>query len=269
MNKAKVLATLASAAVVGLIVGVGGGRSAASAVHAQNAAPALQGSLSAEEQQEFARGARYFLDDDFTEAAPILGKFAMRGQPYAQYVVGYMYYFGKGFPLDRTEGVRWMQLAASQGLSGVQTILPAAQNGTLQWMDPKQPAQSYSSTDSPAFASPQTPSSTGGAFESQFSALPQQSSAQDDITSLYNHPTSDAAIGAQSYEPSRSSQYEPSRGATGDSETRGAINVRTGQYMAPAGTSGYVDPRNGTFYASSGPDGVVNTRTGEYSPTSH
>lgn len=49
----------------------------------------------------------------------------------------------------------------------------------------------------------------------------------------------------------------------------GAINVRSGQFMAPAGPDSYVDPRNGTFYAPSGPNGVVNTRTGEYSPVGH
>jgi hypothetical protein len=49
----------------------------------------------------------------------------------------------------------------------------------------------------------------------------------------------------------------------------GAINIGSGQYMAPAGPGAYVDPRDGTYYAPSGPNGVVNTRTGEYSPISH
>ena len=46
----------------------------------------------------------------------------------------------------------------------------------------------------------------------------------------------------------------------------GAIDIRSGQFMAPAGPGAYVDPRNGTFYAPAGPNGVVNTRTGEFIP---
>jgi len=48
----------------------------------------------------------------------------------------------------------------------------------------------------------------------------------------------------------------------------GALDVRSGQYLAPGGAGGYVDPRDGTFYAPSGPNGVVNTRTGAYSSVS-
>jgi hypothetical protein len=46
----------------------------------------------------------------------------------------------------------------------------------------------------------------------------------------------------------------------------GAIDVRSGQYYAPAG-AGYVNPQNGTYYAPSGPNGVVDTRTGAFIPT--
>jgi len=46
----------------------------------------------------------------------------------------------------------------------------------------------------------------------------------------------------------------------------GAIDVRTGQYYAPAGT-GYVNTQNGTYYTPSGPNGVVDTRTGAFIPT--
>lgn len=46
----------------------------------------------------------------------------------------------------------------------------------------------------------------------------------------------------------------------------GAIEIGSGQYLAPAGPGSFVDPRNGTLYAPAGPNGVVNTRTGEFSP---
>jgi len=78
--------------------------------------------------------------------------------------------------------------------------------------------------------------------------------------------------------PNPAGQVEPAFGANSQPDfdsaattqpNTGAIDVRTGQFLAPAGPAGYVDPRDGTFYAPSGTDGVVNTRTGEYSPISH
>ena len=96
-----------------------------------------------------------------------------------------------------------------------------------------------------------------------------------------------AATGLQSGLPSRSVLDQPSASrawlerhqrastqaygsATTDlinstARNAGTIEVRTGQYYAPAGT-GYVNPQNGTFYAPSGSNGVVDTRTGAFIP---
>jgi hypothetical protein len=46
----------------------------------------------------------------------------------------------------------------------------------------------------------------------------------------------------------------------------GAINVVTGEYMAPAGPN-LVGTQDGTVYVGAGPNGYVNSRTGEFIPT--
>jgi len=45
----------------------------------------------------------------------------------------------------------------------------------------------------------------------------------------------------------------------------GAINTRTGEFLAPAG-EGYVGTRDGRFYTPAGPNGVIDTRTGQFIP---
>ena len=47
--------------------------------------------------------------------------------------------------------------------------------------------------------------------------------------------------------------------------SRGAINVVTGEYMAPAGPN-VVSTRNGTLYVGAGPNGYVNSRNGQFIP---
>lgn len=46
----------------------------------------------------------------------------------------------------------------------------------------------------------------------------------------------------------------------------GAIDIRSGEYLAPAGPGAYVSTRDGILYAPAGPNGVVDTRTGEFIP---
>lgn len=40
---------------------------------------------------------------------------AEKGEPSAEYAVGYMYYYGKGVPMDRDIGKTWINKAADQG----------------------------------------------------------------------------------------------------------------------------------------------------------
>jgi hypothetical protein len=279
MDKRLVLKTLGAAVAVGVIIGTSpsifgtaagfnqGPRGAQ--LSAEAASPRLRSPLSADQQQELMQGLLYVVKDQYADAARVLGRYAMLGEPNAQMQIGALYYFGKGVPLNRDESIRWLRLSAAQGSTYGQEALSAAMSGTWAWegaSDHSFPRYADSSSalqyddsaahvgfqggvsgDAPyassgtAFASPQP--SYGNPYQQQFS---------------YNDPTSGSRIGDLA-----------SPSATAGSSNVGAINIRSGQYMAPAGPDGYVDPRNGTFYAPSGPDGVVNTRTGEYSPVSH
>ena len=45
----------------------------------------------------------------------------------------------------------------------------------------------------------------------------------------------------------------------------GAVNARTGKYLAPAGPGGVVDAETGEFHPKAGPDGYIDP-TGDYHP---
>jgi hypothetical protein len=239
---------------------------------AEAATPILQRPLSAEEQQELMQGLLYVVKDQPADAARVLGKYAMLGEPNAQMQIGALYYFGKGVPLDRDEGIRWLRLAAAQGSAYGQEALSAANSGTWAWA-------SGGDNSAPAYADSSGAVGGIGALVRQYGGsdpglgdssapyastgmgLPDRRLSSDDSSSQqsrYNDPVQSSRIGDLT-----------SQSVTSTSSNVGAINIGSGQYMAPAGSGGYVDPRNGTFYAPSGPDGVVNTRTGEYSPVSH
>jgi hypothetical protein len=234
-------------------------------LQAEAASPTLKKPLSAEEQQELMQGLLYVVKDQYADAARVLGKYAMLGEPNAQTQIGALFYFGRGLPLDRGEGIRWLRLAAAQGSGFGQEALSAATSGTWAW-------ESSAGASAPAFAA------SSGAIDGVGTPAPQYGGSYSTIT----YPSSDMSTpdrGMSYGSPSQQFSYDDPRSGTrvGDlsaqsatsSSSIGAINIRSGQYMAPAGPGGYVDPRDGTVYAPSGPDGVVNTRTGEYSPVSH
>jgi hypothetical protein len=278
MDKRLVLKTLGAAAAVGTILGasqsifagaadfkrgLAGEPSASAEPRAEAATPILQRPLSPDEQQELAKGLLYVIKNQYADAARVLGKYAMLGEANAQMQIGALYYFGKGVPLDRDEGIRWLRLSAAQGSTYGQDALSAAMSGTWAWEragDSVVPAYAdSSSTLQYGGGGPNTNGYAPYTSSDTPPAQPQPSYADPDQQQFgYNDPTSDSRVGDLS-----------SPSASAGSSNSGAINIRSGQYMAPAGPGGYVDPRNGTFYAPSGPDGVVNTRTGEYSPVSH
>jgi hypothetical protein len=281
MDKRLVTRTLGGAEAAGIVLGaapsifagaadfkrgLAGEASADTQLRAEAATPALQKPLSAEEQQDLMQGLLYVVKDEYADAARVLGKYAMRGDPNAQTQIGALYYFGKGLPLDRDEGIRWLRLASAQGSGFGQEALSAATSGTWAW-------ESSGSTSAPEFAA------SSGAMDGVGSPAPQYGGSYSAVP--YGSTDMGAPDRRMSYSdlPSQQFGYDDPRPSslvgdlsaqsTTSSSNTGAINVRSGQYMAPAGPGGYVDPRNGTVYAPSGPDGVVNTRTGEYSPVSH
>ena len=52
-----------------------------------------------------------------------LYKAAEQGDPFAQFALGVMYYFGKGVPQDSKEAVKWFRKAADQGDADAQIKL--------------------------------------------------------------------------------------------------------------------------------------------------
>ncbi len=60
-------------------------------------------------------GIRSFEVQDYRHAFIRLKPAAERGQPDAQYAVGYMYYYGQGVVENRTKALEWIKRAAKAG----------------------------------------------------------------------------------------------------------------------------------------------------------
>lgn len=56
-----------------------------------------------------------FLAQDYQRTLSIVEPQAVEGAPWAQYTLGYMYYYGRGIELDRVRARQWIQQAADQG----------------------------------------------------------------------------------------------------------------------------------------------------------
>src|SRR3569623_497645 len=56
-----------------------------------------------------------FLAQDYQRTLSIVEAQAISGAPWAQYTLGYMYYYGRGIVLDRARAREWIQQAADHG----------------------------------------------------------------------------------------------------------------------------------------------------------
>tara|TARA_B100000989_G_scaffold298629_1_gene288833 strand:- start:7748 stop:8776 length:1029 start_codon:yes stop_codon:yes gene_type:complete len=65
--------------------------------------------------QNYSAGKQSFINGDYQTAFKDLQPLAKQGNPDAQYAVGYMYYYGLGTPIDRSQAIHWMQMAANNG----------------------------------------------------------------------------------------------------------------------------------------------------------
>lgn len=63
----------------------------------------------------FNEGIKSFKVQDYRQAFIRLKPVAERGNPEAQYAVGYMYYYGQGVTEDRQKAWFWITLAAAAG----------------------------------------------------------------------------------------------------------------------------------------------------------
>src|SRR3569623_2755854 len=75
-----------------------------------------------------------FLAQDYHRTLSIVEAQAISGAPWAQYTLGYMYYYGRGIVLDRARAREWIQQAADQGYAPAKAALrrlrPPAPDGT-------------------------------------------------------------------------------------------------------------------------------------------
>jgi len=63
----------------------------------------------------FERAKALYLSKDYADAASLMLLLAQRGHLQAQYVLGYMYYYGQGLPRNEKEALRWITTAAARG----------------------------------------------------------------------------------------------------------------------------------------------------------
>jgi hypothetical protein len=66
-------------------------------------------------QLNFKEGIASFRMQDYRQAFIRLKPEAAKGQPDAQYAIGYMYYYGQGVVEDRVQALHWINLAAEAG----------------------------------------------------------------------------------------------------------------------------------------------------------
>lgn len=65
--------------------------------------------------EPFQEGKAAYLAGDYSRAFELLLGEAQRGNPDAQYTIGYMYYQGQGVQQDRDAALRWIQRSATAG----------------------------------------------------------------------------------------------------------------------------------------------------------
>ncbi len=85
----------------------------------------LSGCTMQNKQQQMLEGQQYFEEQNYTKAFKELKPLAEKGNPDAQYALGYMYFYGKGTPKDLPLALKWMNKAAQQGQPLAQQALAA------------------------------------------------------------------------------------------------------------------------------------------------
>ena len=77
-------------------------------------------------------GIESFRAQDYRKAFIRLKPEAMKGQPDAQYAIGYMYYYGQGVIEDRKQAWYWINLAASVRQKDALAAVQILNQGTLE-----------------------------------------------------------------------------------------------------------------------------------------
>jgi len=77
----------------------------------------------------FERAKLLYLSKDYAGAAGLMRALAGRGHLQAQYVLGYMYYYGQGVPRNEKEAIRWITTAAARGHAKAKKALEVLDRG--------------------------------------------------------------------------------------------------------------------------------------------
>jgi TPR repeat protein len=101
-----------------------------------------------------------YLANDYQRALAIVEPLAVTGEPWAQYTLGYMYYYGRGIAIDRQISKQWIERAALQGYAPAQEALRLMSSPTPKQDEDiessiKPPSGDKKDAATPADASPQ------------------------------------------------------------------------------------------------------------------
>ncbi|HFE31972.1 MAG TPA: hypothetical protein ENJ17_01540 [Gammaproteobacteria bacterium] len=77
----------------------------------------------------FKRAKLLYQSKDYAGAADLMRVLASRGHLEAQYVLGYMYYYGLGVPRNEKEAIRWITTAAARGYPKAMQALQVLDKG--------------------------------------------------------------------------------------------------------------------------------------------
>lgn len=78
---------------------------------------------------QFERAKSSYQAEDYTVAAGLMRALAEGGHLQAQYVLGYMYYYGQGMPRNEREAIRWIATAAARGYPKAREALRELERG--------------------------------------------------------------------------------------------------------------------------------------------
>ncbi len=77
----------------------------------------------------FERAKRLYLSKDYAGSVGLMRTLAGRGHLQAQYVLGYMYYYGLGVPRNEKKAIRWITTAAVRGHAKAREALALLDKG--------------------------------------------------------------------------------------------------------------------------------------------
>ena len=234
--------------------------SALEGIKADVASPTPTAPLTTEQMSELFKGSAQFINRDYAEAAPILGKYALMGNARAQSAIGVMYYSGLGVKVDRAEAIKWLRLSAAQGDEPGRLFLAEVTSAAMALQRPdKQPADVEVSAAPRAGGVQSEQVEFGTPRRAEISPSDSQSSIRDSLA---------AAMQPITPGPASREDIPYRRHVTPPTTIPPIPRLDFGDALVlnRAGPGSYSDAQ-GNSYTQAGPHGVINNRTGQFSPT--